>query len=131
MVLSAMLASDLIMGYRLDYLLSLTTFIVYGSFAAGTLIGLWIRAHQSVSNIAVGTIAGSLLFFLTTNAAVWLEPNSWYPKGLDGLLQSYYMGLPFLRFSLMGDLFYTTILFGGYALITNLSTKLAWVPKSK
>lgn len=35
-----------------------------------------------------------------------------YPMSLEGLVQCFTMALPFLRNSLLGDIFYTAVLFG-------------------
>ena len=39
-----------------------------------------------------------------------------YPQNLQGLLQGYVAGLPFFRNTLTGDILYTALLFGGFAL---------------
>ncbi len=66
--------------------------------------------------IGCASLAGSTLFFLTTNFAVWLM-SDWYPKTLGGLMLSYAYGAPFFRNMALGDLFYSGIFFGAYALI--------------
>jgi hypothetical protein len=40
-----------------------------------------------------------------------------YPRTLDGLIECYWMALPFLRNSLAGDLFWTAALFGVFDLV--------------
>ena len=62
---------------------------------------------------AVALNAG--LFFLISNFGVWLE--GFYPQTFAGLIECYVAGLPFLGYSLLGDSFYSIILFGGYAAI--------------
>ncbi len=59
---------------------------------------------------AVAVLSG-IGFYLTTNAAVWFFTNA-YPPTLDGLAASYVAGLPFLKWTLLGNVFYTTVLFG-------------------
>jgi hypothetical protein len=64
-----------------------------------------------------GALGASVSFFLISNAAAWLwDPI--YSKNLDGLIQSYAMGVPFFRFALAGDLFYTAVFFGIAAFVT-------------
>jgi len=65
---------------------------------------------------AVAVLAG-LGFYVTTNAAVWFFMNT-YPPTFDGLAASYVAGLPFLKWTLLGNLFYSAILFGGYAMLS-------------
>lgn len=114
----ALLISDFFIGfYGLDMI------YVYGSFTLTGLIGFWIRSHKKVTAVLGGAFFSSILFFLITNFGVWAPPNNWYPHTLDGLGQSYIMALPFFRNSLIGDLGYTILLFGGYELLQNFSKK--------
>lgn len=109
--LGLMLASDVIIGfYALPVMVS-----VYLCFAASNLLGLWLRRRFGVGRLAVGALAGSLLFFLVTNAAVW-GFQSMYPPTLAGLGQAYIAGLPFFRNTVIGDLAYSTLFFGLYQL---------------
>ena len=64
---------------------------------------------------AVAVLAG-FGFYLTTNAAVWFFTNA-YPPNLDGLAASYIAGLPFLKWTLLGNVFYTGVLFGTYGIV--------------
>ncbi|MBI3335242.1 MAG: hypothetical protein HY001_01975 [Candidatus Portnoybacteria bacterium] len=111
--LGAMILSDLIIGfYSLPIMLS-----VYGSFALMNLIGLWVRGRKRFSTVLGGTLCGSTLFFLITNAAVWAFSGI-YPFTLSGLAQSYIMAIPFFRSTVLGDLFYVGLLMGSYEYIT-------------
>lgn len=110
--IAALLISDFFIGFY-----GFTQWFVYGSFLLTGLIGLFIRSHKSVFTIVGGSIISSVLFFLITNFAVWAEPRSFYPPGIDGLFLSYTAGIPFFRNSLVGDLFFTGVFFGGYELV--------------
>ncbi|MFH1405279.1 MAG: DUF6580 family putative transport protein [Patescibacteria group bacterium] len=110
--LGAMLVSDAIIGfYSWPIMLA-----VYAGFAAMVGIGLLVRKHKRFSTVLGGTIAGSLTFFLITNFAVWAF-GSLYAPTLSGLVQCYYMALPFLRNTLAGDLFYVGVLVGAVELV--------------
>lgn len=110
--LGAMLLSDAIIGfYSWQIMLS-----VYGSFALMGSIGLFLRRHKQFSLILGGTLAGSILFYLITNAAVWAF-GTMYPLTLAGLIQSYVNALPFFRNTILGDLFYVGLLAGSYEFI--------------
>jgi len=61
-----------------------------------------------------------LIFFLLTNGAVWLF-GTMYSHDFSGLLQSYYMALPFWRNEILADLFYSGVLIGGYEMIKKLA----------
>ncbi len=109
--LAAVVISDLAIGF--DSLQSRMT--VYGSFLLIGLIGLAIRKRKSIATVVLGSLSGSVVFYLITNLAYLYSPTM-YPHSLNGVLSSYYNALPFFRNSLVGDLFYTGLLFGLYEL---------------
>lgn len=121
--LSAMLISDFFIGFHS------TMIYVYGSFILITLIGLWIRTHKSPQAVIGGALSSSVLFFLITNFGVWAAGG--YARDISGLATSYIMGIPFFRPTLLGDLFYTGVFFGGYELVTRFvkSHKLAFTSR--
>ena len=106
----ALLLSDLIIG------LHDTMVFVYASFVITMLIGYWIKDRQGVVTIASATVASSALFFLVTNFGAWLS-HGMYPMTAQGLIQAYVAGLPFLQNTLLGNLFFSTVLFGGFMLL--------------
>jgi len=61
----------------------------------------------------------SIAFFLVTNFSCWLIFQG-YPHTLTGLLQCYQTAIPFFRYTFAGDMLFTTVFFGIYALITSL-----------
>lgn len=114
----ALLISDYFIGfYGTDMLW------VYGSYLLIGLLGLWLKFHKKVTNIIFTAFTSSALFFLITNFGVWAPPNKWYQHTLEGLIQSYTMALPFFRNSLIADLGYTIVLFGGYEIVQRLTKK--------
>lgn len=112
--LVAVFLSDLWLGFDFS-----SMWAVYGSFLLSGVIGLYIRQNKSVSIVITGTVFASVLFFLITNFAVWWGTNM-YSKDWVGLINCYIAGIPFYRNTLMGDIFFTTILVGGYELIIKL-----------
>lgn len=114
----ALFISDFFIGFY-----GTDMFYVYGSFILTGLIGLWLRSHKRPLIVLGSALFSSILFFLITNFGVWAPPNKWYPHTIEGLLQSYTMALPFFRNSLIGDLGYTVIIFGGYELVQGLVKK--------
>lgn len=109
--LTAMLVSDIIIGfYSLPVMVA-----VYAAFALCNLLGLRLRQHRSVGRIVKYSLLGSVLFFLSTNAAVWAFQNM-YPQTLVGLSQAYAAGLPFFRNTVLGDLTFAGLFFGFYQL---------------
>jgi len=116
--ITTLLISDLFIGfYSLPIMLT-----VYGSFLIMWFIGSKIRKNKKIYSILGGTVLGSVLFFLITNWAVWAF-GTMYVHNISGLLQSYYMAIPFFRNSLLGDLFYVTLLVGVMEVIIYLKTK--------
>jgi hypothetical protein len=63
-----------------------------------------------------GSLASSLVFFFTTNAAHWWLTNQ-YPHSASGLVECLAAGLPFYRWMPVGDLAWTVIVFGGLSLL--------------
>jgi hypothetical protein len=73
------------------------------------------RWHGALPVIAV-MVPSSILFFLLSNGAVWAF-SGMYPLTLSGLSQCYVTALPFLDKTVLGDLFWTSALFGGAWLV--------------
>lgn len=108
----SMLLSDIFIGFYEPLLMA----SVYGSFVLCGVLGLWLRKHKRWYAVSGISILGSVLFFLVTNFAVWAF-TPWYPKTPLGITQCYIMALPFFRNSLLGNLFYTIVLFGAYEIV--------------
>lgn len=105
--LGVMLATDWLIGFYNPIVMA----AVYLCFALSTLLGSQLRQRISVGPIALSTVAGSLLFFIFTNFAVWLE-SDWYSRSLTGLVQCYLLAVPFFRNTLTGDVVFSTAFFG-------------------
>jgi uncharacterized membrane protein len=68
--------------------------------------------NKSEGITLVGYILGaSLVFWLWSNLGVWAVSNL-YPRTLKGFINCYYMAVPFLRNSLVGDLVWGIVIFG-------------------
>src|SRR5262245_55268974 len=61
--LAAMVVSDFFIGF--DGIVSRA--VVYGSFLAAGLIGIWLKDRKSVYTVTAGSLASSIIFFLATN----------------------------------------------------------------
>lgn len=101
-----------------------TTLFVYGSFFVVALIGIWLQSHKNFKNILAASLFSSILFFLMTNFGVWAQGA--YSRDITGLWQSYVMGIPFFRYTLIGDLLYVGLFFGTFELVTNFSKKVRY-----
>lgn len=108
----AMVISDYFIGFYNPYLM----IAVYASFFAIGLIGIWLKKHKTFGNVLGASLFGSVIFFLVTNFAMWAVqpsfPTPIYAPTLQGLIASYTMGLPFFKNTILGDLFYTGVMFG-------------------
>ena len=58
-----------------------------------------------------------MVFFLVTNFAVWLSADPQVAATCSSLGSCYVAGLPFFQWTVLGTLFYSAILFGGFALL--------------
>ncbi len=103
----ALFVSDLIIGLHNSML------FVYAGFALTVLIGFLLQKRVNVTNTAFAVVASSLLFFLLTNLGAWMMSGI-YVKSTEGLMQAYVAGIPFFQNSLLGNLAYTAVIFGGY-----------------
>lgn len=121
--LFAMLAADAFIGFY-DFRIFGS---VYISFALSGLIGRAIRKRVTPFRIIGASLFSSTIFFLITNAAVWFF-SGMYSKTISGLMESYAMGVPFWRFTILGDLFYTVFIFGTHYLV-NLWTQQLFTKK--
>lgn len=117
--LAIMLVSDSIVGF---YSLQIMA-AVYLSFLISVWLGSTISLSRPVGPTLRSTLAGSVIFFLITNAAVWAY-SPMYPPTFSGLWESYWSALPFFRNTVLGDLFYVSVLFTGYSLLPKKSLKL-------
>ena len=105
----AMLITDWITGFHH------TMWAVYLSFGLIVLIGLQISKNKKVSNILIGAVSSSILFFVITNFAQWIS-DPFYAKTGAGLAQCYTLAIPFFGYTALGDIFYVAVLFGVYEL---------------
>lgn len=111
--LAALLISDLLLGFHG------LMWLVYASVAMVVCLGWLLRSKRSPARIMVAALSGSVLFYLLTNFGVWAFGDM-YPKTLSGLAACYVAALPFFQNSVAGDLFFTALLFGGWAMAERL-----------
>lgn len=116
-LVGSLLISDVMLG------LHTTLPFTWLSFIAVYFIGR-LLAGAGVLKIALGSLAGSCLFFIITNFGVFLV-GGLYPLTPQGLVDCFVMALPFFRNSLIGDLAYTAVLFGSAHAILRASISKA------
>jgi hypothetical protein len=108
--LAAMLLSDAVLGFHSGMP------FVYGSVALIVLIG-WLGLKRISSlRVVSAALISSLLFFVVTNFGTWAL-SGMYPLTATGLAACYVAAIPFFQNTVVGDLFYAGLLFGGFALL--------------
>ena len=115
----ALILSDLVLGFHS------TMVFVYGATALVAFVSsLLLKGQVRPQRLAAFSVLSSLFFFAVTNFGVWMM-DSLYPKTAAGLVQCYVMAIPFLGTQVLGDLFFTALLFGAFQLLTSWKPQLA------
>ncbi|MTI87105.1 MAG: hypothetical protein FH748_03965 [Balneolaceae bacterium] len=94
---------------------------VYGAIALIVLAGWFILKKVNTKTVIAGSLSASIIFFLVTNFGVWLSSPT-YPLTFGGLMTSYTMAIPFFHFTVLGDLFYSGVLFGAFEFVKSRNT---------
>jgi uncharacterized protein DUF6580 len=116
--LVALLISDLILAATVYGFHSLSQIAGnYVLFAVLALLGTTLRGRVSFLRVTSTSLAASLLFFLASNFSVWVLTDM-YPHTWDGLLACYVAAIPYAQNTVLGDLFYCGVLFGGFELLS-------------
>ena len=110
--LTAMLVSDLALP---SYRWAGVSLAVYAAMAAPVFFGGWLRRPVQSAAAGIGRLVGfaaapAVLFFVTTNVAVW-ACTPMYPTTLAGLGECYAAAVPFFKQRLVGDLGYSAAIF--------------------
>jgi hypothetical protein len=88
----------------------------YGSYLIITLAAIFIFNNKvNAPRFLIGVLSSSAIFFLITNAGCFFG-NPAYPQNFGGLMTCYAAGIPFLKGTMLGDLFYSGVLFGSFFL---------------
>lgn len=87
-------------------------------------IGMLVRQYKSKGVIAA-IITGPLCYFLISNLMVWFQNDGLgYSKDLNGIIQCYIAGIPFLRNSLIATALFLPLLLQVY----QYGVKERWIP---
>jgi hypothetical protein len=121
--LIALILSDSILGYGDWQVMA----VVYAALVLPVMIGRWGQRFRSPVVFLPLALSSSLIFFVTTNFAVWMF-SGMYAHDVGGLSQCYAMALPFFKNTIVGDLFWTSVLFSGYR--TGLFV-IAWINENR
>tara|TARA_B100001250_G_C19784076_1_gene783262 strand:- start:1031 stop:1555 length:525 start_codon:yes stop_codon:yes gene_type:complete len=96
----AMFISDIIIGFH-PY-----QFVVYSTILLIALVSPMRKNYLGLGFMAIG---GSVLFFITTNFAVWIIWD-YYPKTIEGLISCYTLAIPFFKNTLISTCLFTALL---------------------
>lgn len=107
--LAALLLTDLFLGFHN------TMWAVYLSFILIVGLGMFMLKKKSVLRVVIASVSASVLFFVVTNFAFWAT-DTLYPTTLSGLAACYTAAIPFFHNTLIGDLFFTSVMFGLFEL---------------
>jgi uncharacterized membrane protein len=100
----AMFISDIFIGFH-----SLIP-VVYGTMALISIISFYTLKQRSILKITAVGLGSGILFFLTTNLAVFLT-SGMYEKSVQGFIECFTLAIPFFRNSLAGIAVYASLLF--------------------
>ncbi|MGN6294558.1 MAG: DUF6580 family putative transport protein [Chitinophagaceae bacterium] len=93
---------------------------IYAIFLLIVLLGKWILNKVSAQHVLIASVAAALTHWLLADLMVWIgggtdlrtmQPLS---RDINGLIQCYVQGFPFMKNFLAGTLVYGAILFGGF-----------------
>ncbi len=146
--LLAMFISDLLtvmfINYQwttpVEYFTSSETGLVYLSILAMTALGAWFGNRNYTKSTTENTgkffqkkystdllnvsFLSALVFFLISNFGTWISAHSLMPKTFSGLIATYEMGIPFFGYNLLGNIFYSFLMFGFFHAVTDFKTSL-------
>ncbi len=112
--LSDLLLNNLVYSNLYDHFALITSWWIYAAFALVMGIGLLVlRSKSSPARVAIASLLASVAFFFVTNFSVWAE-SALYPKTGVGLAECFAAGIPFFSNTLLGDLFFSAVLFGTF-----------------
>lgn len=88
---------------------------IYGSLLLPVLLA---SRTSSILGVYVYSFLCPVVFFITTNFVVWYG-SGWYSQTWSGLINCYYMAIPFFKNTLMSSVYYT--------LLGSIILKLAYI----
>ena len=92
--------TDLIIGFHSSVFFTWGSVIIIGFIAK--------YFTNSIFSRIFGALSGAVIFFLVTNFGVWF--GGMYSQNLNGLMESYIMGLPFFGYSLISTFLFSAVI---------------------
>ncbi len=125
---AALLLSDIVLnntilrGFYPDQtgFIFIAPYMIWGYLAFGIVVclGYLLKNKVTVLNVMGITLISSLIFFFLTNYGFWLQfaPE----KNMVTLGATFTAGVPFFRNTIIGNLFFSLLLFGGFEYFKSL-----------
>ena len=107
----AMLASDLVIGFYNPVVMA----SVYLCLLISAALGRLLAKRPTLTRVTGACLAGSVVFFLCTNFAVWAS-DGLYPQNARGMVACYAAAVPFFRFTVTSDMLFAASLFGAWGI---------------
>jgi uncharacterized protein DUF6580 len=108
--LAALFISDIFIGFYTP----LVMLSVYVSFAISAVLGRYaLSQKRNVIRVGAAAVASATILFVLSNFTLWLS-GLYYPMTFEGLTLCFVKAIPFYGYTLAGDFFYATVLFGTY-----------------
>ncbi len=108
--LAILLISDAILGFYSSFIFT------WIGFSLIALYGMLFSKASFTKRVLLGGAGSAVIFFVVSNIGVWLA-GQMYPLTIAGLVDCFYMALPFFRATIVSDLVYSGVLFGAVALL--------------
>lgn len=89
---------------------------VYGAFLIAGVIGYVMMKKPSWLRLLGVSLTTGVIFYALTNFGVWMS-GTLYTKDVAGLIECYTAALPFFRNTVLGNVFYSFVLFGLYEFV--------------
>lgn len=89
---------------------------MYLIYAGIAVLGMVALRTVSTGRVLGSALGSSVIFFLASNLICW-PGNPMYMQDMGGLMTCYAAGIPFFPGTVAGDLVYSVLLFGGFALL--------------
>ena len=99
-LLVSMLLADVFFGFY-EHML-----FVYLSLALITFLFFKISSKINLKNLFIFSFLGSCIFFIISNFGVWAMGNL-YEKSFNGLLECYFMAIPFFKNTILSTLIFS------------------------
>ena len=112
---SNMILDNIFLSQYYDGFVVFANWEVYLAILGIVVLAFYILKKVTLPRVIGASILASLTFFFVTNFMVWLN-SGFYPMSFAGLGECFTLAIPFFRNTLVGDLVFSTLLFGAYEL---------------